>query len=206
MIFNAGQLAAMIKTAAKKDMPDFGEDNEQNTAIYNWITLYMFQYAKAIRVTETSDALAISPSDDYVTFTRSGNPITDMYEPYQMLDENERAAAKRTSFDNTNKGWYRESAFSPIHVRGLDGTFRLKYIRYPKQVTIDSDIPEISPSTYAELVSWVVGKLKLTKNYYQESQAMLADANAVRHAKTKAAVSGMGTNAQSPGPNDAELG
>lgn len=205
MPYTAGQLATIIKMAAKKDMPDFGDDDEQNTYIFYWLNLYMFQFAKAIRKTKTSDALTIS-ANGYVDFLVSGQVIADMYEPYQILDANDKAAAKRTSFDNTSPGWYREDAFSQVHVRGLTGAHRLKYIKYPDPITLSTQVPEIAPASYAEVVSWIVGKLKITKNYLEESQALLNDAQSVNLAKVKASQSGMGTNAQQPGPDDAKLG
>lgn len=205
MAYTADQLATMIKIAAKKDMPDFGEDDDQDFYIFQWINLYMFQFAKAIRKIATSDALTLSTTG-YVEFLVNGQVATDIYEPYQILDANDKAATKRTSFDNTGPGWYREDGFSQVHVRGLTGAYRLKYIKYANPITLGEQVPEIPPASYAEVVSWVVGKLKLTKNYLNENQALQADANAVSLAKVKAAQSAMGTNAQQPGPDDVKLG
>jgi hypothetical protein len=204
MAYTADQLATIIKMAAKKDMPDFGEDEEQDFYIFQWLNLYMFQFAKAIRKTRTSDELTISATG-YVNFLVSGQEITDLYEPYQILDTADKAVTKRTSFDNTSPGWYREDGFSQVHVRGITGAYRLKYIKYADPITLGTQVPEISPASYAEVVSWVVSKLKLTKNYLDESKALQADAQSVNLAKVKAAQSGMGTNAQQPGPDDAKL-
>jgi hypothetical protein len=204
MAYTADQLATIIKMAAKKDMPDFGEDEEQNFYIFEWINMFLFQNAKKIRMTATSDELAISATD-YVDFLVSGVVIDDMYEPYQILDANDKAVTKRTSFDNTNSGWYRESAFSKIHARGLNGVYRLKYIKYPTKITLGTQSPELPPAGYGELISWVVSRIKLTKNYLDESKSMLSDAQSVTLATVKAAQSGMGTNAQQPGPDDAKL-
>lgn len=205
MNYTAAQLATMIKIACKKDVIDLGEDEQQDFYIFEWINLYMYQYAKKIRKTATSDALAIS-STGYVTFQRNSQDITDLYEPYQMLDSDNKAVAQRTSFDSNKAGWYREDGFSDIHVWGLNGNYTLKYIKYPDKITLGTQVPECSPASYGELISWVCAKIKLTKNYYQESEAMLKDADSVRLGAVKAAQSGMGTNAQKPGPDDANLG
>lgn len=205
MMYTAAQLATMIKIACKKDVVDLGAEEQQDFYIYEWINLYMFQYAKKIRKTATSDALVIS-STGYVTFQVNSQDIVDMYEPYQILDANDKAFSTRTSFDATSVGWYREDAFSDIHVRGANGVYRLKYIKYPTKITLADQIPEIPPAGYGELVSWVCSKVKLTKNYYQESEALLKDANGVKLAVVKASMSGMGTNAQKPGIDDSNLG
>lgn len=204
--YNAGQLANIIKIACKKDVIDLGEDDQQDTYIYEWMNLYMRQYAKKIRKTATSDALTITLSDDYVTFLKGGVAIADMFEPYQMLDANNKAVSQRTSFDSTKSGWYREDAFSDIHVIGLDGDYTLKYIKYPEKITLADQVPECPPAAYGEMVSWVCSRIKYTKNYYAESKAMQEDADMVNLAAVKAAQSGMGTNAQKPGPDDAKLG
>ena len=205
MQYTADQIATMIKIAAKKDMPDFGEDSEQDSYIFEWINLFMYQNAKKIRKTATSDALNITVNG-YVDFLRNGQAIVDMYEPYQLLDGDDRAQTKRTSFDNPSPGWYREDAFSKIHTRGLNGLYRLKYIKYPTKITLGTQVPELPPAGYGELISWVVSRIKYTKNFLDESKALQADAQAASLATVKASVSGMGTNAQSPGPDDAKLG
>lgn len=203
--YTADQLATIIKMACKKDVIDLGEDQDQNFYIFEWINLYLRQYAKKIRKTATSDALEIT-QNGYVTFTRNAQEIQDMYEPYQMLDANDKAVSMRSSFDSPQVGWFREDAYSKVHVRGLNGFYRLKYIKYPEKITLGSQTPECPPAAYGELISWVCGKIKLTKNYYQESQAMLQDANSVRLAGVKASMSAMGTNSQKPSPDDANLG
>lgn len=191
--------------ACKKDVIDLGEDTDQDFYIFEWVNMFLRQNAKKMRKTKTSDSLSIS-STGYVSFLVSSQSITDMYEPYQMLDANDRAVRKRTSFDDPGAGWYREDAYSDIHVRGLSGTYRLKYIKYPEKITLGTQTPECPPAAYSELISWVVSRIKYTKNYYEESKAMQADADAVKLAAVKASVSGMGTNAQQPGVDDANLG
>lgn len=205
MSYTADQLATIIKMACKKDVIDLGEDDDQDFYIFEWINMYMFQYAKKIRKTKTSDALVVAGTG-YITFLASSQPITDMYEPHIMLDPNDKAVSPRTSFDSTNVGWFREDAFSEIHARGLNGTYRLKYIKYPDKITLGTQTPECPPAAYGELISWVCAKIKLTKNYYAESQALLQDANSVKLAAVKASVSALGTNQQKPGPDDANFG
>lgn len=201
----ADQLATQIKMACKKDVIDLGEDIDQDFYIFNWMNYFMLQNAKKIRRTVTSDALAIS-STGYVSFLVSSQAITDMYEPYQMLDANDKAVSRRTTFDNPQTGWYREDGYSDIHVRLLNGVYRLKYIKYPDKITLGTQTPDLPPAMYGELISWVCSRIKYTKNFVDESKAMLEDAQAVRLAGVKAAVSAMGSNAQSPGPDDANLG
>lgn len=204
MSYTADQLATIIKMACKKDVIDLGEDADQDFYIFEWINLYLFQYAKKIRKTKTSDALVVT-GNGYVTFLSNSQPITDLYEPQLMLDPTDKAVTPRSSFDNGN-GWFHEDAFSDIHIRGLTGTYRLKYIKYPDKITLGTQIPECSPAAYGELISWVCAKIKLTKNYYSESQALMADANSVKLAAVKASVSALGTNQQKPGADDANFG
>lgn len=204
MNYNAGQLATIIKMACKMDVIDIGEDSQQDSYIFEWMNMFMFQNAKKIRKTATSSTLTIAGTG-YFDFLINGQPINDMYEPYQMLDANDKAVAKRTSYDATTKGWYREDSYSKIHIRDITGDYRLKYIKYPTKITLDSQFPELPPAAYHEMITWVCAQIKLVKNYYQESQAVLAMSNSVSLAAVKAAQSGMGTNAQSPGPDDAKL-
>src|SRR5690606_12142078 len=103
----------------------------------------------------------------------------NMYEPYQMLDDTDKAVSQRTSFDSTKPGWYREDSYSDIHVRGLDGDYRLKYIAYPTKITLGTQTPDCPPAMYGELISWVCSRIKYTKNYYAESKAMQEDADMV---------------------------
>lgn len=201
----AGQLATTIKMACKMDIADLGDEKDQDFFIFQWINYFMYERAKKIRKIETSDAIEIT-DDGYVMFTKNSNPIDNMYEPNLMLDENNKSVPIRTSFDSTRAGWYREDAFSPIHVVGLEGFYRLKFIRYPNPVTLDTDTPEMPPAMYGECIAWVAGKIKYSKNWYEESKAMLQDAESVRLAGVKAARSAMGTNSQKPGEDDAVLG
>lgn len=205
MAYTADQLATIIKIACKKDVIDLGEDDDQNFYIYEWINLWLFQNAKKIRKTVTSDVLAIALTG-YVQFQVNSQAIDNMYEPYQVLDATDKAATKRTSFDNTSAGWYREDAYSDIHVRGLSGSYRLKYIKYPDKITLGTQFPELPPAGYHELVTWVVSKIKLTKNYLTESDMVLAQSKSTTLAAAKASMSAMGTNAQQPGIEDANLG
>lgn len=205
MPYNADQLATIIKMACKKDVIDLGEDDDQNFYIFEWINMWLFQNAKKLRKTVTSDVLAVS-STGYVQFLVNSQAIDNMYEPYQILDPTDKAVTKRTSFDNTSAGWYREDGYSDIHVRGLNGSYRLKYIKYADKITLGDQTPDCPPASYGELISWVCAKIKLTKNFYQESESMMGDANSVKLAAVKAAQSALGTNAQQPGPDDANLG
>lgn len=205
MNYTADQLATIIKAACKKDVIDLGEDSDQDSYIFEWINLYMFQNAKKLRKIKTSDTLVIS-TNGYVDFLTNSQPITDMYEPHLMLDPNDKGVMPRTSFNSNEVGWFREDAYSPIHVRGLVGSYRLKYIKYADKITLGSQIPECPPAAYGELISYVCAKIKLVKNYYAESQAMMQDANSVKLAAVKASVSALGTNQQKPGPDDANFG
>lgn len=205
MPYTADQLATIIKMACKKDVIDLGEDADQNFYIYEWLNMWMFQNAKKLRKTVTSDPLVIS-STGYVEFLVNAQAIDNMFEPYQILDTADKAVTKRTSFDNTSAGWYREDGYADIHVKGLNGTYRLKYVKYADKITLGAQVPDCPPASYGELISWVCSRIKYTKGFYDESKAMLEDANAVNLAAVKAAVSGMGTNAQQPGPDDAKLG
>jgi len=203
--YTASQLATIIKMAAKKDMPDLGEDTDQDFYIFEWCNMFLRQNARKAYVSKFSDAITLS-STGYVSFTRSAQPITDMFEPLMMYDDNDKQLAKRSSYDDTKAGWWREDAYSDIHVRNPNGTYRLKYLKYPEKITLGTQVPEYPPAGYGELISWVVSRIKYSKNFYAESQAMQQDANAVRLNAVKASNAARGTNSAPPSENDATMG
>ncbi len=207
MSYTADQLATIIKMACKKDVIDLGEDEDQDFYIFEWVNMFLLQNARKAYITDFSDAIAIS-TDGYVTFTKSTQPITDMLEPLMMFDQlnNDRQFAKRTSFDQTTKGWFRFDAYSNIHVRGANSTYKLNYLRYPAKITLGTQTPEYPPMGYGELISWVVSRIKYTKNYYEESRAIAADADAVKLSAIKASTSARGSNQGPPSENDAKTG
>jgi hypothetical protein len=168
---NAGQLATLIKQMIKMDLAEIGENSEaQNTYIYDFMSRSMQKMARLAYITRISDPLTIS-ADGFATFKLSAADIADMYEPLRILDSTGREVAKRNSF-GAPKGWWKESANSQIHVKGLNGSHILHYIKYPKEITASSDIPEFPPSAYMGLVYDTMGMIKESKNYYDEANNM----------------------------------
>lgn len=169
-IYNAGQLATIIKKLAQMDMEELGPDDDtQNSYIFQFMNIVMLKMARMAYNVEFSDAKTISV-DGYVTFQLNGVDISNLFEPLSLLDSDENEVTKRTSY-SAPKGWYRESNNLGVHVRGLtSGTYSLKYIRYPNLVTLTTDTVEIPPSGYDALIKDVIALIKLAPNSYAGSE------------------------------------
>jgi hypothetical protein len=205
-IYNAGQLATIIKDLARMDLEELGaDDDSQNTAIFRFMNIVMQKMARMAYNVEFSDAKAIN-SDGYQVFDRNESPITDLFEPLTIVDTTpqENEMQKRTSYSGP-KGWWRESNNLGIHVRGItSGSYKLKYIRYPKLVTLATDDVEIPSTGNEALIMDVVSLIKLVPNSYGGSEFTGARAKQAYGGVTQGAVSarGTGNSGQPPGPND----
>jgi hypothetical protein len=209
-IYNAGQLATIIAKAAEMDVPDLGADSSaQNSYIYSFLNIIMMKYFRVAYQEMFSDALNITQSG-YVQFKSGGQIITDMAEPEKILDmgtANEIEIQKRSSY-SAPVGWWRGGQNQDIHVRGLNGNYKLVYIKYPARVTIDTDTIEFPPSGYDLLIKETVSMIKYVKNSYAGSDYFDSKAKVALGEAVQGAISarGTGSSGQPPGSADALTG
>lgn len=137
-MLTADSLLPTIKKIVASFIEEIGNtDNQQNQYIFIFINEALRKLASVAYVMKESDSLTIS-ADGLITFQRSSQPITDMYAPLRILDSNGREVAKRTAYADTRAGWWRESSNTPIHVKGLNGSYTLQYIAYPATVAANN--------------------------------------------------------------------
>lgn len=192
-LYNAGQLATIIKQLAANDIQDLGNDDAQNSFIFQYMNIIMWELAKIAELTTYSDALTIN-SDGYVSFLKGGVSVDNtMFEPKVLYNASDVAQTKRTSFDAPT-GWIREAQDLQIHVKGLTaGAYTLKYLRYPKQVTVPTDVIEFASSANATICKEVVALIKLSKNSYAGFQTMDTAAKSGMGMAAQGAISAKGT-------------
>lgn len=192
-IYNSGQLATIIQNLAQNEMADLGAtDALQKSAIYSLMNVAMMKLARIAYNTTYSDVLAIS-TDGFKTFQVGSQPIVNMFEPLVVLTSTDQEVQKRTSY-SAPTGWWRDSQNLEIHVRGLTvGNYTLKYIRYPKLVTLDSDTVEFPPSGYDALIKDIMSLVKLTRNSYAGAEYMDGKSKVSLGEVTQAAMSAKGT-------------
>jgi hypothetical protein len=166
----ADDVIFMVKKMAASDIRELGNsDSQQNTYLLAYITRALKELAHIAYISKESDVLNIT-QDGYQTFLQDGNPV-DMYAPLRILDQNGRPVEKRTAFDGP-KGWWRESASTKIHTKGMNGNYTLHYIAYPKSVQSTTDMVEFPDAGIMGLVFWTCGIIKESANGYQEAQVM----------------------------------
>lgn len=203
-IYNAGQLATIIKKLAQMDVEELGPDDDtQNSYIFQFMNVVMLKMARMAYNVEFSDAKTIS-ADGYVTFQLNGVDIANLFEPQTLLDASENEVMHRTSY-SAPKGWFRESNNLSVHVRGLtSGSYKLRYIRYPALVTLTTDTVEIPPIGYDALIKDVISLIKLAPNSYAGSEYVGGLAKQAYGGVTQGSVSarGTGSSGQPPGNQD----
>lgn len=193
----AGQLATVIKKMCAMDVAELGDvDSTQNTYIYDYMSRALKELTSLAYVVRITDGLNIT-SDGFITFSLAGSVITDLYEPIRIVDTNGNEVLKRAFF-TASKGWWRESANSQFHVKGLNGNYVLHYKAYPTEISTDTQIPEFPESGYMVLCYYTSGMIKESKNYYEESQAMYAKAKERMKLLVKANEDGRGTMGGKP--------
>lgn len=166
----AGDVIFLVKKMAVSDIRELGlSESQQNTYLLAYITRALKELAHVAYITAESDVLTIS-SDGYQQFMKNGQPV-DMYSPLRLMDNSGKPVEKRTAFD-APRGWWRESASSLIHTKGLSGDYVLHYITYPKSVQSENDVVEFPDAGIMGLVFWVCGIVKESANGYQEAQVM----------------------------------
>lgn len=192
--WNAGQILTVVRTVNKMDIDYLGaDDTAQNQMLFQFLNVALWNLARLCYNTEVSDVVNIT-DDGPVEFTRGSAAITNMYEPLRLvrIDGGREVEVNKRSSDTAPIGWYCESPNQPIHVRGSTGQHRLKYIRYPRQVTQETDPVDCPESGYKALIMEISALVKDVKNFYQEAEAMAANAKSGYSAITQAAISGRG--------------
>lgn len=138
-------LLPTIKKLAASYLEEVGStDTDQNFYIFQFLTNALRKLANIAYVMKISDTKFIE-DDDFVTFQKSSEDITNMYAPLRILDPNGRELTKRTSFVDS-KGWWRESANTQIDIKGFTlasqplsaGNYTLHYLAYPATISSSS--------------------------------------------------------------------
>lgn len=200
-MFVMSDILGVIRTLAVNELDDLSPDpNEQNDKIIEFTNVVLRKRVRQAYNVDTSDPLTIS-GDGYQTFLKSGNPITEMYEPLGLYDTQGRQAYRRTTWDSL-RGWWREGDNQPIHTKGITGDYTLKYIRYPAKVTSISDPVEFPLAGQWDLIYDVVGLIKLIKNFYEESDYVKKQATGIT--TTKASERAQGSMFDPPSRDDRE--
>lgn len=123
-----------------------------------------------------------------------------MFEPLMILDPNGKTVQKRTA-DDAPKGWFRDAENQEIHIRGFSlasqplvaGAYTLKFIKYPKKVTISTDTVEFPPSGYQTLIQEVLSLIKYSSNSYGSAEYLDGQAKRGYGNVAQAAMSARGT-------------
>lgn len=207
MILTAGELIDIIRDECAMELGDLGNsETEQNDTLYRFLNVVLRKRVRQAFKVAFSDSLTIS-ADGYQTFLRGSVDVTtELYEPQGVFPYSGGAdgvaAQKRTSWEAPT-GWIHEDAYSQIHTRGLSGSYRLKYLRYPANVSASGDVLEYPQAGYWDLIYDVASMVKLIKNAYDESIAVRNLATGT--ASVKASTSSKGTNSSPPSPLDKEV-
>jgi hypothetical protein len=195
--WNAGQILTVVRTVNKMDIDYLGSDTvTQNQMLFQFMNVALWNLVRLCYNTETSDVVTVT-ADGHVQFTKGNTAISNLYEPLRMLKITngvESEVPKRYS-DTAPVGWYCEGPNQPIDLRGVTGEVKLKYIRYPRQVTQESDPVEIPESGYKALIMEISSLVKSVKNFYEEANAMAANAKAGYPVIAQAAMSARGPSA-----------
>lgn len=198
--WNAGQILSVVRTINRMDINYLGPDEStQDQTLLQFCNVALWSLARLCYNTETSDVATIT-AEGIVPFTFGNAPIANMYEPLRMLAADGSEAPQRY-LDTSPVGWYCEGPGKPIDVRGLTGQYRLKYIRYPRQVTQASDPVDISESGYKPLIMEISSLIKSVKNFYAEAEAMGNVAKSGYAGITQAAISGRGPSSGGQPPS-----
>lgn len=209
--WTASEMAQKIITQNAMDIEDLGNLAAQKATIYGYINLALWELARLAFRLVYSDEIEID-ADGFVTFTQSGSPITNMFEPQTIYMPSGQPMMKRSA-DEAPLGWWREAETQDIHVRGfgisnntklVSGLYKLKYLRYPNPVTVDTDYPDFPPSGYGAIINNVSARIKYSKNSFSDAQYFEAQAKSSYANLAQGSISarGTGTTGQPLGDND----
>ncbi|QHT61696.1 hypothetical protein GXP70_18095 [Paenibacillus lycopersici] len=206
--WNAGQILSVVRTVNKMDIDYLGSDStSQNQTLLQFMNVALWNLARLCYNAETSDTIAIS-ADGNASFTRGNAAITNMFEPLRLIkvnvDGSEEEAPQRY-LDTSAVGWYCEGPNQPIHIRGLSGSFKLKYLRYPRIVTQESDPVDMPESGYKPLIMEISALVKNVKNFYEEANAMEGAARSGYAEIVQAAISARGAAPGGSPPSFADV-
>jgi hypothetical protein len=204
--WNAGQILSVVRTVNSMDITYLGPDSStQNQTLFQFMNIALWNLVRLCYNTEVTDTMTIS-ADGPITFTKGNAAITNMYEPLRMLiiTAGIETEVQRRYSDTAPVGWYCEGPNQPIDLRGITGSIKLKYIRYPRQVTQESDPVDISESGYKALIMEMSSLVKNVKNFYEEANAMAANAKAGYPSITQAAISARGPSSGGQPPSMSE--
>lgn len=213
-LYNAGELYTIINKLGEMDMDDLGEEAQRKTFVYHYANIAMWKLVRLAHRVDYSDVVELT-GDGYAEFTKSGQGISNLYEPMSIIMPNGQPMAKRTA-EEAPVGWWRESETQEIHVRGFSlttsqklvtGDYKLKFIRYPNRITIDSDPVDFPPSGYDALIKEVLSLIKYSKNSFADAEYLDAKAKQGYNNLTNAAIAskGTGTSGTTIGLNDATV-
>lgn len=198
-VYTAGQLALIIQKLGQKEIAELGnDDSTQKSYIYNFMNLAMMKLARLANQVVYSDALNIA-ADGNVTFQVNAADITNLFEPSEIFGPTGQQMQKRYTYDSPI-GWYRDGENTSIHIKGFSyirplvaGNYTLKYIKYPKLVTIDTDTVQFPPSGYMALVKEVLSLIKTSGNEMADAQYLDGGAKTDYGEIGQAAMSAKGT-------------
>lgn len=209
--YNAGQMYTVISSICANEMDDLSTDSQgKKDAVYRLMNICLWKMPRVVYWSQYSDQLSLS-ADGYVTFKYQSTDISDLFEPQVIFQPNGQPLQKRTA-DDAPIGWWRESQNLQIHIRGFAsyapltvGNYQLKYLKYPKQITIDADEVQIAPSGYQELIFDVCKLIKLSRNSYAGADFMGNQADKALMQGVQGAISarGTGSTGQPPSIQDA---
>jgi hypothetical protein len=201
MIYNAGQLATIIKKLGEMDIQDLGNDDAtQKSNIYTFMNIAMMKHARLAYLLETSDSLNIT-IDGYQAFLKNGTSIKNMFEPLYLIDNSGYEVSNRTSYTSP-KGWYRESFNKDVHTKGIAGVHNLHYLRYPTLVTTDDSIVDFPPSGYDVLIKEVLAMIKYTRNSYGGAEFLEKNAKEQLNQVAEGSVRAQGTGSTGEPPKE----
>lgn len=204
--WNAGQILTQVRTMNRMDIDYLGPDTStQNQTLFGFMNICLWNLPRLAYLADTSDPVTLAASGP-VTFTKGNAAITNMYEPLRLLGyENGLLVdemSKRPSYTYP-VGWWREAVNQPVDVNGAKptATYKLAYLRYPSQVTQESDAVDIAEAGYKPLIMAITELIKWSKNFYSEAEAASNASKLGYNAIAQAAIAARGASAQGQPPS-----
>lgn len=172
----ADQLSKIVRQVCKMDMTYLSDSiSQQDAAMYDFMSLAMHNLAKLANQVSISEPIAISADGD-VTFKVNGSNVMDMFQPLRLVDRDTGTEVRRRNAYTFAEGWYWEGAVDTLHIKAVNATVELHYVKYPAWIASGGQVPEFPPSGYYTLVYETAALIKQTKNFYEEAQSMKQNA------------------------------